>query len=1044
MQPERFQAREALAPLKVFQRRTVNYVFDRLYGTDDHVRQFLVADEVGLGKTMVARGVIARMIEYLQETVKPINILYICSNQAIAAQNINRLNVLGRRELALPTRMTLIPLQLRGTDGLDANKVNFISFTPGTTFDLRSATGVRQERALLFRLLEDLISRPRRLHNLLQVSAGVERWKQAVKDMNIDGVDERLITRFRRQVQDDRGLFQELEHICELFPRRRAHYPPEITQPRNSLIARLRSKLSHACIDALQPNLIIMDEFQRFRDLLHGDSDAAVLAQKLFDYSSSEGHAARTLLLSATPYRMLTLTSDDPDAGDHYQDFLETLRFLYGRDKGPEVVATLASEMRAFRRFLHDLPLSRDAAVEARKTIEQRLHRVMTRTERISSTAERDSMLSEPPITVTVAPADLAQATAISQVARALDAPDIVEYWKSAPYLLNFMRDYRLKRLLEERLGAPSAALREAMLAVKPALLDRSALNTYQPLEPANGRMRAVMDDLFERGLEQHLWIPAAMPYYGAARSEPPLTKALVFSSWSMVPDVLSALLSYESERRMDVGESGQRYFEQHRLRPLQFRQDQGRSASLRTLLLIYPSAKLAEIADPLSVFVEQDETLSTEAMRHAIAERLGPTLDALRQAAGGDDERSVAEWAAPAIIDELLGSRAGAWLTGPAGLSELASKEGFREHVAELSHAATTRDFGTISEDLRELLVDVALGSPAVCALRALHRIAPELAWDDPQLLSTAAQVAWAFRTLFNQRDAVALLRREAGGSYWRRVLTYSADHNLQAVLDEYAHYLVDAEGLGVRPPEERAAGVARAMAAALSIRPSQIDVDDLNMDSFKLDKFQMRGRFAMRLADYRDEKGVVARLGGVRDAFNSPFRPFVLATTSIGQEGLDFHPYCYRVYHWNLPSNPVDLEQREGRVHRYKGHAVRLNLAEHQAAAIRGGRRTPNDPWALMFEQARLEATVDTDLIPYWIYEGSVRVERRVPMLPFSREVTRLSWLKRSLTVYRLAFGQPRQDDIVDYLQMRLDTRQINAADLTDLQIRLEPTLS
>ena len=44
---------------------------------------------------------------------------------------------------------------------------------------------------------------------------------------------------------------------------------------------------------------------------------------------------------------------------------------------------------------------------------------------------------------------------------------------------------------------------------------------------------------------------------------------------------------------------------------------------------------------------------------------------------------------------------------------------------------------------------------------------------------------------------------------------------------------------------------------------------------------------------------------------------------STSIGQEGLDFHTYCHAVVHWNLPSNPVDMEQREGRVHRYKGHA-------------------------------------------------------------------------------------------------------------------------
>ena len=182
----------------------------------------------------------------------------------------------------------------------------------------------------------------------------------------------------------------------------------------------LRAKLSHACVDALQPDLIIMDEFQRFRDLLHGDSDAAMLARELFDYTGSDGHAARTLLLSATPYRMLTLTGDELDEGDHYQDFLETLGFLYGRDKGPEIAATLATEMRAFRGFLHGLPASRASAVEARQTIEQRLRRVMARTERVASTAERDSMMGEPPIAVSVAPADLAQAAAVSNLARAL------------------------------------------------------------------------------------------------------------------------------------------------------------------------------------------------------------------------------------------------------------------------------------------------------------------------------------------------------------------------------------------------------------------------------------------------------------------------------------------------------------------------------------------------------------------------------------------------------------------------------------------------
>src|SRR5207247_3455302 len=82
--------------------------------------------------------------------------------------------------------------------------------------------------------------------------------------------------------------------------------------------------------------------------------------------------------------------------------------------------------------------------------------------------------------------------------------------------------------------------------------------------------------------------------------------------------------------------------------------------------------------------------------------------------------------------------------------------------------------------------------------------------------------------------------------------------------------------------------------------------------------------------------------RSDDLRVAFNSPFRPFVLATTSIGQEGLDFHAYCNRVIHWDLPSNPVDIEQREGRVRRYGSLAVRRQLAA-QFVRVDSGRDSP-----------------------------------------------------------------------------------------------------
>jgi hypothetical protein len=161
---------------------------------------------------------------------------------------------------------------------------------------------------------------------------------------------------------------------------------------------------------------------------------------------------------------------------------------------------------------------------------------------------------------------------------------------------------------------------------------------------------------------------------------------------------------------------------------------------------------------------------------------------------------------------------------------------------------------------------------------------------------------------------------------------------------------------------------------------------------------------------------------------AFNSPFRPFVLATTSIGQEGLDFHQYCHRVVHWNLPSNPVDLEQREGRVHRYKGHVVRRNLALHYGLAGIGNGLALSDPWETLFQRAVAERDDPEagDLVPYWIFEppeeGGYKVERIIPTLPLSRELGRLERLKRSLVIYRSVIGQPRQEELVDFLTLHL----------------------
>ena len=114
------------------------------------------------------------------------------------------------------------------------------------------------------------------------------------------------------------------------------------------------------------------------------------------------------------------------------------------------------------------------------------------------------------------------------------------------------------------------------------------------------------------------------------------------------------------------------------------------------------------------------------------------------------------------------------------------------------------------------------------------------------------------------------------------------------------------------------------------------------------------------------------------LRVAFNSPFRPFVLATTSIGQEELDFHVWSNHVVHWDLPSNPVDLEQRDGRVNRYGGLAIRRALAENAPCLP-----SMENPW-----RALADGQKETmgGLGSWWIHPRA-SIRRTVFVTPFQR---------------------------------------------------------
>lgn len=105
--------------------------------------------------------------------------------------------------------------------------------------------------------------------------------------------------------------------------------------------------------------------------------------------------------------------------------------------------------------------------------------------------------------------------------------------------------------------------------------------------------------------------------------------------------------------------------------------------------------------------------------------------------------------------------------------------------------------------------------------------------------------------------------------------------------------------------------------------------------------------------------------RTDELRKAFNTPFWPYVLATTSVEQEGLDFHAWCDTIVHWDLCRNPVDLEQREGRIQRYGGLSIRRAIMCKLGADIRSERQAGESPWATIQRLAEQRLADESGLV-------------------------------------------------------------------------------
>lgn len=990
---------------KQFQLDTVDTVVRAMF--ESNQRRFLVADEVGLGKTKIARALVAETVKRLwsDKNVDRIDVVYICSNAQIARQNLQDLDLFSgvgstpRRA----DRLTMLPATLA-----DLGHVNLVALTPGTSFDLGDHAGRVGERAMLWRLLEhdgvgwaDLLER-QHARWIFQGWASQARFKKELSGLaNFE--PPKAVVRALAQRLRKKKLRDELDRISE---GRRAYD----ASAANRFIGKLRHLLAEVCIEQLTPDLIILDEFQRFTNLVHGVGSDGALAQLLLTSPT-----ARVLLLSATPYKMLTTAEDDES---HFEQFLDTVKFLLGDNRSGDL-STLRSSLGELRSGVlgHRDPVRLAAARDA---IQQILRRVMVRTERLAATPDRDGMLdvgTEAPCTVHRSDVDAFVAT--DQIAQKLDrVPSMVEYWKSAPYLYNFMDEYAAKKRM--RAAVPQDETLRGLL-VGEHMLTAGAINSFEAFDPRNSRLRWMLNDLDKAGAFDVLWIPPALPQtelsgpYAAAST---LTKRLVFSSWSVVPKAVASLLSYEFERRHHRQTTYNSRTSNYR--PL------GKSGSERftSLSLLLPCKVLAEIGDPIAVARATGATLplSLEMLRTHVSSmiktRLAPLLE---QAPTTGVSHNI--WYAAAQL----------WLD--PGMKRLSvadwvndSQQGMSDHWSRLVKSMDDpAAWGPYPTNLIEKLTDTAIAGPAVCALRSLTRLRGRFSQGlaDDALRRAAARVSWALTSFFHTPEALQIIRMSDPARQkdqpastpphiWERVLAHCAEGGLGSVLDEWLHLVPDQCRLG-RGAEEPLAKIVETISAVLGLEAGRATSDCYDDVLTKHDATQVwfRTHFAMRFGQAKGDSAEGDNPVNVRRAFNSPFRPFVLVSTSVGQEGLDFHHYAHAIVHWNLPGNPVDLEQREGRVHRYKNHAVRKNIG----AAFGRDRRVieSDDPWGTLFT---LADDGKGGMRPEWIFDGDAKIQRLVPLLPMSRDVSRLRQLVEATSLYRMTIGQPRQAELLKVL--------------------------
>jgi hypothetical protein len=608
-----------ISEAKGFQRATAEAALET-FARNEGPRRYLVADEVGLGKTVVARTIIGEM---MRRRRTPLVVFYVSSNLNIAHQNRSKLLELLETEAeqkqasAKADRLTLAANPAyRPTH----ERLQLYTLTPETSVPMRRGRGGfgrMEERALIFRLLRGRFSS---LDTKFFSSkcrgkqAGEASWQSALqRHEHIEGVRE-----LQNHLLDALGKDKHLKLPC--VDADSILIAAEREKP-SRLMGSLRTALAIAVLRDVRPDLAIFDEFQKFREVLIDPPKAFPDPVTVALRGGNSAHSHAVLLLSATPYRLYSSRQDEAAGLSHHREFFELIRFLF--DAGANELKDLEDAFLDFgAKMLAKETPNFELLHKLRDDIRSRLRPVLSRTERPNDTASLSNASPSHPHSE-VRPADLRlfkhwvgrlQEGATVRRAKVDILSFAVPFWLSVPLPIQMLgKDYVAWR----------DAAKEKRRREEPMLRRTQRDRLEAPKIWPHPQFRVLNDKIVPSSRLALPWVAPSLPWWdlqgpwsapGAAGG-----KLLIFSRFKAVPPALASLLSFDLEASL-ASRLPRSYKRTGEARPLQFKEDRPTLPAL-----FFPSPTLIALTDP-----RRDRPSSLGEVRTSMRRQIGQLLGRL------------------------------------------------------------------------------------------------------------------------------------------------------------------------------------------------------------------------------------------------------------------------------------------------------------------------------------------------------------------------------------------------------------------------------